>query len=211
MLARLIPKNERFFGFFKQAAEVSDQAAQALLDLVENFQDVERKVKNIRDIEHQGDDIAKRISEALTQTFVTPIDREDIVLLADRIDELTDTIEDAARRMWLYRVSQPTELTKTMAKVIANQAKVLAQTMPMLEDLKMGPIMIQKLQEVKRLEDEADALMDKASLEQFDGVTEVKQLIAAIRWGEIYQLLEDASDRAQDVAKALEEIALKHS
>ncbi|MER3444986.1 MAG: DUF47 domain-containing protein [Meiothermus sp.] len=210
MLARFLPKNERFFQYFRTAAQTGDQIALAFVDLVENFTDVERKVRAIREIEHQGDAIAQQVSEALTQTFVTPIDREDIVLLSDRLDDFIDTIEEAARRMWLYRVERPTEHARAMARLIAQQARALAEAVPLLEDLRSAPIMLQKIVAVKRLEDEADALMDRASIELYDGVSDVHEMIKAMRWGELYQYLEDATDRAQDVAKALESITLKH-
>jgi predicted phosphate transport protein (TIGR00153 family) len=210
MLARFLPKNERFYQYFRSAAQTADQIALAFVDLVENFIDVERKVRAIREIEHQGDAITRQVSEALTQTFVTPIDREDIVLLSGRLDDFIDAIEEAARRMWLYRIERPTEHTRAMARLIAQQARALAEAVPLLEDLRSAPIMLQKLVAVKRLEDEADALMDKAAIELYDGVNDVREMIKAMRWGELYQYLEDATDRAQDVAKALEGIALKH-
>ncbi|RIH87946.1 hypothetical protein Mterra_01079 [Calidithermus terrae] len=210
MLARFLPKNERFFQYFRTAAQTGDQIALAFVDLVENFTDVERKVRAIREIEHQGDAVAQQISEALTQTFVTPIDREDIVLLSGRLDDFIDTIEEAARRMWLYRVERPTEHARAMARLIAQQARALAEAVPLLEDMRSAPIMLQKIVAVKRLEDEADALMDRASIELYDGVGDVREMIKAMRWGELYQYLEDATDRAQDVAKALEGITLKH-
>ncbi|WP_027892304.1 DUF47 domain-containing protein [Calidithermus chliarophilus] len=210
MLARFLPKNERFFQYFRTAAQTGDQIALAFVDLVENFTDVERKVRAIREIEHQGDAIAQQVSEALTQTFVTPIDREDIVLLSGRLDDFIDTIEEAARRMWLYRIERPTEHARAMARLIAQQARALAEAVPLLEDLRSAPIMLQKIVAVKRLEDEADALMDRASIELYDGVSDVREMIKAMRWGELYQYLEDATDRAQDVAKALEGITLKH-
>lgn len=210
MLARFIPKNEQFFGLFREAADVGDEIARAFVELLENYHDLERKVRNIREIEHRGDAVARRISEALTQTFVTPIDREDIVLLSERLDDFIDAIEEAARRMWLYRMERPDRHTLAMAAVIAKQAAALKAAMPLLEDLKTAPILLQKTAEVRRLEDEADALMDGAAISLYDGVTDVPGMIRATRWGELYEYLEEATDRAQDVAKAMEGIALKH-
>jgi len=210
MLARFIPKNEQFYGLFRQAAEVGDEIARAFAELIENYHEVERKVRAIREIEHRGDAVASRISEALTQTFVTPIDREDIVLLSERLDDFIDAIEEAARRMWLYRLERPDRHTRAMAGVIAKQAAVLKAAMPLLEDLKTAPILLQKTAEVRRLEDEADALMDQAAISLYDGVSDVPGMIRAMRWGELYEYLEEATDRAQDVAKAMEGIALKH-
>ena len=211
MLARFLPKNEKFYGYFGEAAQIGDEIAKAFVDLVENYSDVERKVKAIRDIEHRADEVAGRISEALTQTFVTPIDREDIVLLSTQLDDFIDAIEEAARRMWLYRLEQPSQHTRAMAQVIAKQARALMEAMPLLEDFSKSSALLQKVKEVKQLEDQADALMDQADTALYDGVSDVKQMIAATRLGELYQYLEDATDRAKDVAKALEGITLKHA
>lgn len=211
MLTRFLPKNEKFYDYFRQAAEVGDKIAQAFVDLVSNYTDVERKVRAIRDIEHQGDDLSRAISNALTQTFVTPIDREDIVLLSGRLDDFIDAVEEAARRMWLYRIPEPTPHIKAMAKVIAQQGKALVQAMPLMENPAQNAELLRLVAEIKKLEDEADALMDKATVEIYDGVDDVKALITSLRLTELYQYLEDATDRAQDVAKALESIALKHS
>ncbi|PZA08521.1 MULTISPECIES: DUF47 domain-containing protein [unclassified Meiothermus] len=211
MLNRFLPRNERFFDYFAQAARVADQTAQALLELVEHFNDVERKVRAIRDLEHQGDEISRQVSQALTQTFVTPIDREDIIELSGRLDDFIDTLEEAARRMWLYRVKQPTLLTRQMAQVIARQARLLAESIPLLAGFKRNDELLGKIRQVEELEDEGDALMDQASSGLFEGVQEVHELVVAIRWGELYQYLEDATDRAQDVARSLKNIVLKHA
>lgn len=211
MLTRFLPKNEKFYDYFRQAAEVGDRIALAFVDLVDNYTDVERKVRAIRDIEHQGDDISRAISAALTQTFVTPIDREDIVLLSGRLDDFIDAVEEAARRMWLYRITEPTPHTRAMARVIAQQGKALKEAMPLMESPSQNAELLRLVGEIKKLEDEADALMDQATVEIYDGVSDVGGLIASLRLSELYQYLEDATDRAQDVAKALEGIALKHS
>lgn len=211
MLNRFLPRNERFFDYFAQAAQVADQTARALLELVEHFSDVERKVRAIRDLEHRGDEISRQVSQALTQTFVTPIDREDIIELSGRLDDFIDTLEEAARRMWLYRIEKPTPLTRQMAQVIARQARLLAESIPLLEGFKRNDELLAKIRQVEELEDEGDALMDQASSGLFDQVKEVRELVAAIRWGELYQYLEDATDRAQDVARSLKNIVLKHA
>jgi predicted phosphate transport protein (TIGR00153 family) len=210
MLARFIPKNEQFYTLFRQAAEVGDEIARAFVDLVEHYHNVERKVRAIREIEHRGDVVSGQVAQALTQTFVTPIDHKDIVLLSERLDDFIDAIEEAARRLWLYRFERPDAHTRAMAGVIAKQASALKGAVPLLEDLKTAPILLQKTAEVRRLEDEADALMDEAEVSLYDDFTDVPGMIRAMRRGELYEYLEEATDRAQDVAKALEGVALKH-
>lgn len=210
-LARFLPKNERFFDYFKSAAQNSLEMAKAFSDLMDNYTDVEKKVRRIRDLEQQGDDIYHQVSNALTQTFMTPLDREDIVLIAGRLDDFVDGIEDAARRMWLYRISEPTQHAKDLAKIIVSQAELLVKTMPLLQNNKNSTEVINRSKEIKRLEDDADEIMNQVHGDLYDDATDIKTLIRSIRWGELYQYLEDATDRAQDVANTLEAIALKHA
>jgi uncharacterized protein len=210
-LARFLPKNERFFDYFNAAVANAKDIAKAFAALLENYTDVERKVQQIRDLEQVGDDIYHQISNALTQTFMTPLDREDIVLLASRLDDFVDAIEDAARRMWLFRTAQPTEHAKVMARIIAKQAELLVTAIPLVEASKNSAEAIKLAVEVKRLEDEADEEMNRVLADLYDDATDVKSLVAAIRWGELYEYLEEATDRAQDVANTIEAIALKHA
>lgn len=210
-LTRFLPKNERFFDYFQAAANNARDISKAFADLLNNYTDVERKVQNIRDLEQVGDDIYHQISNALTQTFMTPLDREDIVLLASRLDDFVDAIEDAARRMWLFRTARPTEHAKVMARIIAKQAELLVTAIPLVESSKNSEEAIRYAVEVKRLEDEADEEMNKVLADLYDDATDIKSLVAAIRWGELYEYLEEATDRAQDVANTIEAIALKHA
>jgi uncharacterized protein len=210
-LARFLPKNERFFDYFKSGAQNALEMAKAFSDLMHNYSDVEQKVRRIRDLEQQGDDIYHQVSNALTQTFMTPLDREDIVLIAGRLDDFVDGVEDAARRMWLYRITEPTQHAKDLAKLIVGQAELLVSTMPLLENNKNSQEVIKKSKEIKRLEDEADEIMNEVHGDLYDDAKDIQSLIRSIRWGELYQYLEDATDRAQDVANTLEAIALKHA
>lgn len=210
-LARFLPKNERFFDYFQAAANNALETAKAFAALLETYSDVERKVRHIRDLEQAGDDIYHQISNALTQTFMTPLDRDDIVLLAGRLDDFVDAIEDAARRMWLYRIAKPSEHAKAMSRFIVKQAELLVTTIPLVESSKNSGETIRLALEIKRLEDQADEEMNHVLADLYDDATDIKSLIAAIRWGELYEYLEEATDRAQDVANTLEAIALKHA
>jgi len=105
----LIPKEMIFFDLFEEAAKNAHQGALALLDLLENFTNVPEKVKKIKDIEHAGDKITHTTIEKLNQTFITPIDREDIHRLISRLDDILDMIDTAVNRMYLYKIDKPTE------------------------------------------------------------------------------------------------------
>jgi predicted phosphate transport protein (TIGR00153 family) len=211
VLARFLPQDERFFDYFHKDVENAAEIAQALRDLFDNYSEVERKARRVRDLEHRGDEITHQIFDALNRTFVTPLDREDITNLAGRLDDFVDTIEQAVRRIWLYRLDEPTEHARLLTHIIDDQAKLIASTVPHLENKREWDHMLQCTIDIKRLETEADDVLDRALMELFDGVNDVQGFIKGIRWGEIYQDLEDATDRAEDIANTLETIVVKNA
>jgi len=211
VLARFLPRDERFYDYFQQATRNAAEVAQALCDLLENYHDVERKALHIRTLERQGDEITHQILKALYSTFVTPLDREDIVDLASRLDDFVDAIEEAARRIWLYRIDQPTTQAIRLADIINQQAMLISSTIPLLENGRQWDKLLQCPIDINRLEGEADEVLDQALAGQFDGVNDINALIKATRWGEIHQHLEDAADRAEDIADTLERIVVKNA
>ncbi len=208
---RLIPHDERFFELFNRSAENTLEGARLLKSLLDHPEEIERTARHIKDIEHTGDEITHAIFRALNRTFVTPLDREDIGHLASAMDDVIDWIEEAARRFRLYRMGEPTPLARQFGQVILDQAEQIARSVPLLEARKFADDLQQATQEIHRLENEADDLLAEAVATLYDGVTEVPQLVHAIRWGDIYQLLEDATDKAEEVAVVLQNIAVKHA
>jgi uncharacterized protein len=211
VLARFLPRDEHFFDYFHKAASNAAEVAQALRDLLDHYSEVERKARRVRDLEHRGDEITHQIFDALNRTFVTPLDREDITDLAGRLDDFVDAIEEAVRRIRLYRIDEPTEHARLLARIIGEQAEQIASSVPLLENRKQWDQMLRCAIDIKRLENEADEVLDRALTELFEGVEDVHALIKEIRWGEIYQHLEDATDRAEDVANTLERIVVKNA
>src|SRR5215831_21151866 len=141
MLARLrfIPQDHRFFDLFNRAAENTLEGARVLHDLLNNYVDVDRKARHLKDIEHTGDEITHEVFGALHRTFVTPIDREDISNLASSLDDVIDWIEEVARRINLYRIDQPTPIARQFARVILEQAELIARGVPLLEERRQAP------------------------------------------------------------------------
>ena len=213
MLARLrlIPQDDRFFDLFNRSAENTLEGARLLNDLLHNFVDVDRTARHIKDIEHTGDEITHEVFRALNRTFVTPLDRDDISQLASALDDVVDWIEEVARRIRLYKVDKPTPTAQQFTKVILEQAEMIARAVPLLEERRNADALERATQEIHRLENEGDDLLADAVATLYDGVTEVPQLINAMRWGDIYQLLEDTTDKAEGVATALSNIALKNA
>lgn len=211
VLARFLPRDERFFDYFHKAVENAAEVAQALSDLLDHYSEVERKALRVRDLERRGDEITHQIFKALNSTFVTPLDREDIADLAGRLDDFVDAIEEATRRIWLYHIDEPTEYARLLVHIISKQGTLIASTVPLLENRRQWDKLLQCSIDINRLEGEADDVLDRALMEQFEGVSDIGGLIKAIRWGEIYQHLEDAADRAEDVADTLERIVVKNA
>ena len=212
VLARFLPRDEQFFDHFRDAAGNAAAVAALLADLLEGGEDAEDQVRRLRDLEHRGDEITHRVFNALNSTFVTPLDREDIRDLASEIDDFVDDLEDVGRRYVLYRLGTPPEPVRLFARILREQAALLAEGMPSLENVNKHEAALRRvIVEVHRLENEADEALNQALAHLYDGVAEIPELITAMRWGELFGLLEDATDRAEDVANTLEGIMLKHA
>jgi predicted phosphate transport protein (TIGR00153 family) len=211
VLARFLPRDEQFFDHFRDSAANAAEVTAALINVVENGADREREVRRLRDLEHRGDEITHRIFSALNSTFVTPLDREDIRTLAVELDDLVDDAEEAGKRLWLYRLAESPAPARHLARILHEQTEILAAATPLLADVgKHGDEIRRHVLEIHRLENEADDALNEALATLYDGATDIPALISCIRWGELYGLLEDATDRAEDVADVLESIYLKH-
>jgi len=213
MLARLrfIPQDHRFFDLFNRGAENVLEGAQLLHDLLNNFVDIDRKARHLKDIEHTGDEITHEVFDALHRTFVTPIDREDISHLASSLDDVIDWVEEVGRRIRMYRIEKPTPIACSFSKVILEQSEQIARAVPLLEERSQAATLRAATQEIHRLENVGDDLLADAVATLYDGVTEVPQLIHAMRWSDLYTLLEDTTDKAEHVATVLNTIALKNA
>jgi len=207
VLARFLPRDEQFFTHFNDAANNSLEMAKLLSEVIEFGPDTERKVRRLRDLEHEGDDITHRVYQALNSTFVTPLDREDIRDLISTLDDFVDGLEEVGKRIWLYRMGTPTEPTRLFARILMEQAQLLADNIPLLERPEKRVADLQRCAlELHRLENEADESLNQALASLYEGVTEVPELITAIRWGEIYHLLESATDMGENIGHTLEGI-----
>ncbi len=211
VLARFLPRDEQFFDHFRDSAENAAEVMAVLEKVVANHADRERDVRLLRDLEHRGDEITHRIFSALNSTFVTPLDRDDIRSLAATLDDLVDDAEEVGKRLWLYRLGASSDAATLMARILHEQTDVLAKAVPLLANVaKQGEEIRRHVVEIHRLENEADDVLNQAMASLYEGVTEIPDLVARMRWGEIFGLLEDATDRAEDVADVLEGIYLKN-
>jgi len=203
------PKNVDFYGLFEQDTSNLVAGSEMLVDLFDNYVNVEVKASQLKDLEHKGDTITHDIIQRLHRTFITPIDREDITLLAHSLDDVMDLIEAAGRTACLYSIAQPTERARQLARIVARITHKLNEAMPCLRRHDQFSRIIKQCVEINTLENEADDVQHAALAELF----EVCHLNACevIKWREIYEHLESATDRGEDVANVLEGIVLKHA
>ncbi|GHF45022.1 hypothetical protein HNQ07_002208 [Deinococcus metalli] len=211
VLSKFMPSNPKFAAKFAEAARNAHVTAQALVELLENYTDVEAKVRRVRDLEHEGDRISREVTNLLAESFIVPFDREDIIALNDELDDLVDDMEDAARKLSLYGVETPLPQMAQLARVVEQQCALLARGMPMIEDAGKVRELAEIAVQIRALEDEGDTISDEVQRTLYHGVSDVPGMIRAMRGGEIANLIEDASDQAQRVAKTVESILLKNA
>jgi hypothetical protein len=204
----MIPRETKFYDLFEKSAGNLVVAAGKLVDLFDDYRDVEAKVEVIKDLEHEGDTITHEIMQSLHRTFVTPIDREDIALLANSLDDVMDFMEAAARTAFLYRVTRPTDRVRELASIILKVTYKLNEVMPLLRRRDQFKQILKQCVEINSLENEADDVHHAALAELFDNTRDVREII---KWREIYEHMESATDRGEDVANVLEAVVLKHA
>ena len=205
----LVPKTDRFFFLLHQSATNIQQVARRMESLMDDFSNVDGKITEIRELEQFGDQIIHNITRSLHRTFITPIDREDILELASSLDDVIDAVDEAAQYILAYRIEQPTQYARDLAKVIVSCADQLERALGLLatRGSKLQDILPMAV-EINRLENEADQILNLAMGDLFSNGTDVKDIL---KWRDIYSDLEEATDRAEDAANVLEGIVLKHS
>jgi len=204
----LLPREEKFFDLFEESAHNLVRAAGLLAELLQNWEDVEEKVRQITELEHHGDNITHRIIAQLHGTFITPIDREDIAQLANRMDDVMDFIEAAAMRMMLYGIDKPAERAKEVAEILIKVTSEVSEAIPHLRHRRELSRMQEHCIEINRLENEADAVRRSALAELFHDRVELAEVI---KWREIYEHMENAVDRCEDIADILEGVMIKRA
>ena len=204
---KLFPKEIDFFEIFDRASVNVTKAASLLVDLMENFDNVEAKSKEIYEVEQEGDILTHEIMKKLNKTFITPIDREDLHSLAASMDDVLDLIWGAVDRLIVFKIRETTKEAISMSKDLLVTTEVMHKAINNLKEKNYSHIQDYCI-EINRLENRIDRDFRDALGKLFD---EVKDPILIIKWKEIYEHLEDASDRCEDVANVLEAIVLKYA
>jgi uncharacterized protein len=203
---RLFPKDHKFFDLFREDAANLKAGALALQELVDHFEDVEKKYELIKKIEHQGDNITHELFTKLRDTFITPLEREDIHALASGLDDVLDCIEGVASRMWTFKITRPTPELKKLVDVIVKAVDQIAEAVDNLESLAHVHAFCKQ---INILEYEADVICREAIAELFVKAETPAEIKDLIKFKEIYTRLEVAADRCEDVANVIEEIIVK--
>jgi len=202
-MVRLIPRDVKFFQMFAEMSGNLGDGARLLRQMLNDFKDVEQRVQQLKDIEHRGDEMTHNILTKLNQTFITPFDREDIYRLASSLDDVLDFIYAAGVRLIMYKIKAAPEAASRLADVIVRQCD---QLLPAVAGLEKHDSVLRYCVEINRLENEADQIARTAIGALFDQETDP---ISLIKLKELYEVLETATDKAEDAANVLEGVVLK--
>lgn len=199
----LIPREPKFFVMFADMSSNVTLGAKLLTEILHDFKDVEKRVDQLKDLEHLGDEMTHGILTKLNQTFITPFDREDIHRLAASLDDVLDYVYAAGERLVMYKIRSAPPAASELAALVVRQSEQIEKAVALLEK---HDRLLPHCMEINRLENEADRVARAAIGQLFD--TE-RDPIALIKLKELYEVLERATDKGEDVANVLESVVLK--
>jgi len=201
----LIPQKREFFVLYNRAAENAVAIAAALIELLAHYPvDADRRARDIKDLEHEGDRLTHEVVDLLNRTFVTPFDRDDMYRLAGALDDICDHIDESTGKIIGYGVQEVHEVAREQASIIHRASVKLSEAIARLEGFKDSR---RQLIELRELEDEGDRLEREAISELFSGHVDP---ITLVRWKDIHEQLEEAVDACENAADVLEAILVKN-
>jgi len=205
---RLIPKEEKFYDLFEELINKIEEGGNMFLCMVETYEYPLPKITKLKELEHEADVITHRTYEKMHKTFLTPLDREDIYDLVNKMDSILDMIEAAAARMHLYKVKKPTKVIIDQAKILNEAIRKVKLIVCGMRDMKNSKMIIDACVEINTLENEGDIILRSAMVDLFENE---KDAIELIKWKEIFERIEEAIDVCEDVSNIVEGIVLKHA
>ena len=205
MLARLIPRDEQFFDLFDQLTAHLVTTARMLVALFDEPHRVADHVRAIKDVEHKADVLTLSINQRIDKSFITPIDREDIHMLASRLDDVIDLLDGTARRFEMLHITETKPPARELARVLVQAAQHIQTG---VASIRKSKIVRDETAEIKRLEEEGDAIYHAAVGALFSGRPEP---LDVMKWKEMYDTLERATDSCMAVAQVLQSISLKNA
>jgi uncharacterized protein Yka (UPF0111/DUF47 family) len=211
IIAKLVPRENHFFELFNQHASLAAEASKVLADLLHNYGDESQRavrIDKINDLEHNADRITHETVALIQTIFVTPLDRDDIHRLISRMDDILDLMQDAAESLNLYDVQQVTPPAIQLAELLNTCCMRLQSAVALLNNMRNAPEMLKLCREIDNMESDADRVMRSAISKLFRDEPDIRQLI---KLKGIYEMLEAATDKCQDVANLIENITLQNA
>jgi len=204
----MIPREQKFFDLFEELAIKIEEGGELFLDMVEHYEYSEQKIAKLKVMEQEADVITHRTYEKMHKTFLTPIDREDIYALVNKMDSILDMIEASAARMSLYKVKVPAKEIIDQAKILNKAIKKVKYIVHAMKNMKNAKMILDACVEINTLENEGDIVMRMTMTRLFE---QEKDPIELIKWKEIFERIEEAIDVCEDVANVVEGIVLKYA
>ena len=205
---RLFPKEEKFFDHFEELANKIVEGSRFFLAMTENHDYSESKIAKLKELEHEADVITHRTYEKMHTTFLTPLDREDIYALVNKMDSIMDMIEATAVRIYLYKVKKPDDEIIKQAKILDEAVAKVKIIIHALRDMKNAKMILEACVEINTLENAGDVVLRTIIADLF---VKENDAIELIKWKEIFERIEDALDMCEDVSNIVEGIVLKHA
>lgn len=206
MRLRLVPEERAFYDLFQQDIAACKRGVSALRAMLHDFRDIKEKARQIHEIEHEGDRITAEIFALLQRTFITPFEREDIIALGSIIDDVLDQVDEVATMLVLYGIAQPLVYLLEASELLERAIGALVSAIDRLQSLSGVESFVE---EVHRLETEADGLYQNAIAELF--LPNTYPPLDVMKWTRLYDVMERAFDKCEDVANVLENLVLKNA
>ncbi|HYH96065.1 DUF47 domain-containing protein [Hyalangium sp.] len=208
MLQKLMPKSDEFFDDFDAQCAVTVEGAKMLYALLSDYRDVAARVQALKDVEHKGDEVTHRAFNRLHKQFITPFDRTQIHTLLGRIDDVLDLTNAAAARLHYYEIQSSLPDATELARLLVQSAEKVREVVAALRLIKKPEQILAGCREIKKLETQADEALRAGMGRLFKSGVDT---LTIIKWKEIYDLIETATDKCLNVANIIEGVVLEHS
>jgi predicted phosphate transport protein (TIGR00153 family) len=203
-----LKQSGHFFTWFEEAAQNNVEAAKLLQELCRDFREADKVVEQLHGLEHRGDEIGHKVYDQLNQVFMPPIDREDILTLTRRLDDVMDYIHAAADSMCIYNIRQPTPVALDLSSVILSCTEQVARALPALRQRRTMPRLENSIIELNRLENQADEMLRRGLMDLFHSPHDP---LDALAWSKIYEMMEKVTDECEDIADVFRGLVIKHA
>lgn len=205
---RFIPREEKFFDLFDELADKIEEGGILLTSMLANYDSFDQKLSKLKEIEHEADVITHRTYEKMHKTFLTPLDREDIYALVNKMDSILDMMEASAVRMSLYKIKKPAPAVLHQAKILNEAIIKVKMVVRALRNMKNASRILDACVEINTLENEGDMILRSTMATLFENE---KDPIELMKWKEIFERFEEAMDVCEDVSNIVEGIVLKNA